>query len=281
MLSAIFIAIIPISSSAQTVVFGGDPHGHPKSNSPSSPMASNTPKNNNKNNNQNIWINSGWSYGPGYGYGGNGVSVNINSGYPYGGYYNPYNNYNNGYGYNIKKAARYSIRRSAGILNQAIGFQNWNDYYSPLLAKAIRHQQYARQLYWWGDYNGAYNHAERAAFLAWHVMSFYQPGYSGYDDDGLVDNGGYNPQPNPYSDPYNPYYRKNQNSSNNPETINDDLSMKKQASHSGSQSSPNPGMNAVSKTSLQNEEMDSKLPSVNLSDQDLIKSIKAQDLDIE
>lgn len=279
MLSAIYLAIIPVSSNSQTVVFGGDPHGQPKQNNPSSPMASNGPKSNNKNNNQKIWINGGWSYGPGYG--GNGISVNMNSGYPYGAYYNPYNNYYGGY--SMKKAARYSIRRSAGMLNQAINFQTWNDYYSPLLAKAIRHQQYARQLYWWGDYNGAYNHAERAAFLAWHVMNYYQPGYSGYYDDGFVDNEGYNPQPNPYSDPYNPYYRKNHTNSNNPESIDDDLSMKKQSSNNTTPNSQstNANINKAPTPSQQNEEIDLKLPSVNISDQDLIKSIKAQDLNIE
>lgn len=162
-------------------------------------------------NNERIYASAGFnSWNPW----GGGVSVQIGN-YPnYGGNYN----YGNSYGYgnynNMKRAARNSIRSAANVIGQALQFSDWNDTYSPWLAKAIRHQQYAKQLYFWGDYAGALNHAERAGFLAWNSLSYFNNSY-GYNNgfDG-------NYSPNPYSDPNNPYYRKG-NSTNAPSS-NDD-----------------------------------------------------------
>jgi len=145
-----------------------------------------------------------WGHGSGWCWGGGnnncGPNITIGFGGPYYGNAFCYNqNYYNGY--SAKKAARYSIRSAGNLINQTIAFDTWNDVYSPLLAKAIRHYNYAREQYWWGNYPAAYNHAERAGYLAWYSLQYFQDPYSNY--------GGY-VQPNPYSDPYNPYYRSNQ-----------------------------------------------------------------------
>ncbi len=163
----------------------------------------NGPKNNPapQNNNQSgdHW-GHGWAWGGGYNNCGPNVGVTIGFGSPYYGNAYCYNqNYYNGY--SAKKAARYSIRSAGNLINQAVAFNTWNDIYSPLLAKAIRHYNYAREQYWWGNYPAAYNHAERAGYLAWYSLQYFQ--------DPYYNNGGYG-QPNPYSDPYNPYYRSDQ-----------------------------------------------------------------------
>lgn len=157
----------------------------------------NTPQNNPapQNNNQS---DERWGFGWGSGWGHPHGVVSVNIGYnPY-----PYNNYYAN-GYSLKKATKYSIKAAGKMINQAVAFDSWNDIYSPLLAKAIRHYNYSRELYWWGNYQAAYNHAERARYLAWYSLQYFQnpnygPGYGG----------GY--EPNPYSDPYNPYYRTDQ-----------------------------------------------------------------------
>ncbi len=158
-----------------------------------------TPSNNNQ---------SGEHWGQGHGWGGGwgnnnyGPNVGVTIGFasPYYGNAYCYNN-NNYNGYSIKKAARYSIRSAGNMINQAVAFDTWNDIYSPLLAKAIRHYNYARELYWWGNYQAAHNHAERAGYLAWYSLQYFQDPYS--------NNGAYG-QPDPYGDPYNPYYRTDQ-----------------------------------------------------------------------
>jgi len=172
------------------------------------PASNNTSPNNQ--NDRHVWA----SNHQGNGHWGGNVSIHIGGGYP--NYYG--SNYGYGYNnfYNAKKAARNNIRQAANIIGQALQFSEWNDVYSPWLAKAIRHQQYAKQLYFWGDYAGAINHAERANFLAWNTLSYFNNSY-GYDD-GLSGNG----YPNPYSDPNNPYYRQNNSNNNSQPNSNSD-----------------------------------------------------------
>ena len=214
------------------------------------------------------------------------VNININGGgyygggYYYGNGYN-YNNYGYNYGsYNMKKAASSSIHQSAGFIGQALQFTEWNDIYSPWLAKAIRHQQYARQLYFWGDYAGALNHAERAGFLAWNTLTYFNGGGYGYNNYG---GGSY---PNPYSDPNNPYYRQN-NSGNQP-TMDDmpanngyGYSERKSAGQEqtskGSYNENNSGMRSAPK--MEASKIDESLPQNKTSDRELLK-ISAKDLDI-
>jgi len=123
---------------------------------------------------------------------------------PVGGYYaqqnyGQYNRYNNIYRRNV----RMEINQSAAVIERAMAFSSWNDIYSPMLAKAIRHQQYAQQLYYWGDYAAAQNHAERAGFLANYALYYLQePGYA--NGPGSAPN----TYPDPYGDPHNPYYRQ-------------------------------------------------------------------------
>ncbi|MES2514559.1 MAG: hypothetical protein V4580_10465 [Bacteroidota bacterium] len=210
-------------------------------------------------------------HGPNWG--GN-VNIHIGNGYP-----NSYSNnygygyYNNSY-YSVKKAARNSIRQSANVIGQALQFSDWNDTYSPWLAKAIRHQQYAKQLYFWGDYAGALNHAERAGFLAWNTLSYFNDPY-GYNN---------NAYPDPYSDPNNPYYRQSSPNSVTPsnsgsdddygyrkaspdKTADDNGTVKREAHPAGAQK--------MGKT-----ELDGSLPQNKLNDRELLK-INAKDLDIE
>ncbi|MES2761534.1 MAG: hypothetical protein V4677_04985 [Bacteroidota bacterium] len=196
-----------------------------------------------------------------------GGNVNIHVG----GYTNSYpNNYGYSYGYNnyysVKKAARNSIRQSASVIGQALQFSDWNDTYSPWLAKAIRHQQYAKQLYFWGDYAGALNHAERAGFLAWNTLSYFNNPY-GYN----------NAYPDPYSDPNNPYYRKsNPNTTQSNTGSDEDYGYRKNSSDKTAEES-----GAVRReTQAAKPELDSSLPQNKLNDRELLK-INAKDLDIE
>jgi hypothetical protein len=177
-------------------------------------------------------------------FGGN-VTIGFGGGPYYGNPY-PYNNYNYN-GYNWRKATRNSIRSAKYVINDAVAFDSWNDIYSPLVAKAIRHYNHARQLYWWGDYQAAYNHAERAKYLAWYSLQYFQdPGYY---------NGGY--QPDPYSDPYNPYYKKDQSGN--------DANRKKDNSSNRT------------RESLKQDELDSKLPGAGKSDREILKSYDKSD----
>lgn len=206
---------------------------------------------------------------------GGGVSVQV-SNYPY--YAGGPNYYGNSYGnhYNIKKAARYSIRQSAQVIRQAMHFSDWNDMYSPWLAKAIRHQQYAKQLYFWGDYAGALNHAERAAFLAYNTLNYFN-GYYGYNDG--FGGGGYNNYPNPYSDPNNPYYRKSDPNNSNGNTNNEEGDYGYRKSNNGT-----PNVEGEKKINTERkmvpEKIDNSLPQSKMDDKELLK-MNPKDLDIE
>jgi hypothetical protein len=201
------------------------------------------------------------------------VSIHV-GGYPdYGSnYYYGYNNYNSNY-YSVKKAARNSIRQSAGVIGQVLQFSDWNDLYSPWLAKAIQHQQYAKQLYFWGDYAGALNHAERAGFLAWNTLSYCNNGYNGY---------GQNNYPNPYSDPNNPYYRQsNPATTSQPNAGNEEYGYRKSGSGNVQENSGNRKAETQAATEqFKKTELDGTLPQSKLSDRELLK-VNAKDLDIE
>ena len=269
-LTTICTVIISLSVTAQRNHNGGSNSPQPQN----QPQPQNNPQPN-QHNNHHGW--SGNNHHPNWG-----GSVNIHIGGFPNNYYN--NNYGYGGGYNnyysIKKAARNSIRQSANVIGQALQFSDWNDTYSPWLAKAIRHQQYAKQLYFWGDYAGALNHAERAGFLAWNTLSYFNNAY-GYDD-GFAGNN----YPNPYSDPNNPYYRQSTpNTTTQPNTGSDeDFGYRKGNSdktteESGSvkrenQSAP-ANMQKVDKTQL-----DGSLPQSKLNDRELLKT-NVKDLDIE
>lgn len=198
---------------------------------------------NNEQQNNHHWGNGhggGWNNGCGNGWGN--VSIGFGN-YP--SYGNPYQ-YNNYYGngYSMKKQTRYSIRAAGQIINEAVAFDTWNDNYSPMLAKAIRHYEYARQLYWYGDYQSAYNHAERARYLAWYSLQYFQnPNCNEYNGVGYD-------QPNPYSDPYNPYYRNDQTNNGNSN------------SNSGNKKEEFP----------KQENIDLKLPGSDINDKELIRT---------
>jgi hypothetical protein len=225
------------------------------------------------------------SGGNGWNSWGGGMSVNIGNS----GGCNNYGNYGNyGYGYNnyysVKKAARQSLRNSAQVIGNALQFSDWNDTYSPWLAKAIRHQQYAKQLYFWGDYAGALNHAERAGFLAWNTLNYFNS--YGNDYDGY----GNNSYQDPYQDPNNPYYRKgNTNTTNgNTNNNNDDDSdfgykkgeVKNQNTTDEPTEEKNVEGNSKQRQQMQKTEVDSKLPENKLSDKELLK-VNVKDLDVE
>jgi hypothetical protein len=198
------------------------------------------------NNNGSKWGGSviiGWNNYPGY----------------YGG---PY--YNNNYSYNqLRKTARNSLRTAGAVIHDAVAFDIWNETYSPMLAKAIRHYNYARQLYRWKDFNGALNHAERARYLAWYSLQFFQgPAYNnyGYDYD----------YPDPYGDPYNPYYKKP-----NPNPSAGDNSGFKKVNPAGEQGGVEG--NKTAERMPKTDEIDKKLPGAERGDQELIKSFKKED----
>ena len=265
-LTTICTVIISLSVSAQRNHNGNQPQGN---NQPQ--PTQNTHQHNNQNDRH------GWAsnHHGGGNWGGN-VSIHNGGGYP--NYYG--NNY--GYGYNnnysVKREARNSIRQSANVISQALNYSEWNDTYSPWLAKAIRHQQYAKQLYFWGDYAGALNHAERAGFLAWNTLSYFNNS-NGYDDGFAGD--GYQ---NPYSDPNNPYYRQN-NSNNTTQTntsSDEDYGYRKGSSEKTDEngSSTKREVQPSSDQKMSKTELDVSLPQSKVSDKELLK-MDAKDLDIE
>jgi len=147
------------------------------------------------------------------------------------------------------------------------------------LAKAIRHQQYAKQLYFWGDYAGALNHAERAGFLAYNTLNYFN-GYYEYND-GFE--GGYNNYPNPYGDPNNPYYRKadptGSNENTNSGNGDDDSNFGYRKSNSGTPNAEGEKkMNTERK--MAPEKIDNSLPQNKMSDKELLKT-NPKDLDVE
>lgn len=237
----------------------------------------------------------GW-YGPKKYYGG-GFNVIIGGGYPYGGWYSPgygYGNYYGNYyynqwGYSVKRSARYSLQMAGSIINDAVAFNDWNDTYSPILAKAIRHYNYARKLYYWGNYNAALNHAERARYLASYSFQYFQGG--GFDDGfGYnYNNGGYGQGgQNPYGDPYDPYYNQvNPNSGNGnggmDEDIYDDVQYKQQGNGVGNAipNNGNPGNSnaqALKQALPKDDAIDKQLPGSPEDDKLLIKSFKPNDV---
>lgn len=263
------LTVISLSTVAQTRYGGNDPrHGNGQSQGSGSNdnwSSGNSGNDTKRGGHVNINIGGGY-YGGGY-----------NSGYYYGNNYNSY--YGSGYGYNVKRAARNSIHQSAGFIGQALQFTEWNDIYSPWLAKAIRHQQYAKQLYFWGDYAGALNHAERAGYLAWNTLAYFNGGAYGYNNYGT---GAY---PNPYGDPNNPYYR--QGTPSNQPTIDDMPSGDTYGYTERKSSSQNPtGNGTYSQNSgsikgqrLESNKIDENLPQNTMNDRDLLK-MGAKDLDI-
>jgi hypothetical protein len=226
------------------------------------------PKHTNNNDNQKIYASANVNTWHPWG---GGVSVQIGN-YPnYSGNYYYGNQYGYGNYHSMKKAARNSIRNSARVIGQALQFSDWNDIYSPWLAKAIRHQQHARQLYFWGDYAGALNHAERAGYLAWNTLNYFN-GYYGYNNG--FGGGGY--YPNPYSDPNNPYYKKG-NTENLNNSSEDDFGYRKKTD---SKDSENNLPKTYTERKMQKEEIDNSLPESEMNDKDLLKT-SAKDLDIE
>lgn len=251
-LSTICAVVISLNTNAQHRTRGNETQP---------PKQTNTNKGNQK-----IYASAGYnSWGP---WGGS-VSIHVGN-YPnYGGGY-----YGNGYGnYNhIKKAARNSIRQSAHTIGQALQFSDWNDMYSPWLAKAIRHQQYAKQLYFWGDYAGALNHSERAGFLAWNTLCYFNNSY-GYDD-GFAGNN----YPNPYSDPNNPYYRQANPSGSNNNSSDEGPGYRKKGDDTKPVESTNENPNGERK--MAKTELDGSLPQSKLNDRELLK-MNVKDLDVE
>jgi len=235
------------------------------------PQPQNNPQPNQHNNNHG-W--SGNNHHPNWG-----GSVNIHIG----GFPTVYPNYY-GYGYNnyysVKKAARNSIRQSANVIGQALQFSDWNDTYSPWLAKAIRHQQYAKQLYFWGDYAGALNHAERAGFLAWNTLSYFNNVY-GYDDGFAGGN-----YPNPYGDPNNPYYKQGNPKSTTQPSTNSDEDFGYRKGSAGKTANDNSSEKKDTQTTPANTqkaekaELDNSLPQSKLNDKELLKT-NIKDLDID
>lgn len=269
-LTTICTVIISLSLTAQRSHNGGN--NQPQQ--PSQPQNNSQPTKNNNQNDRHGWANNN-NHNPNWG-----GSVNIHfGGFPntYGNTYgNNYgNNYGYGYGYNnnynsIKRASRNSISQSANIIGQALQFSDWNDTYSPWLAKAIRHQQYARQLYFWGDYAGSLNHAERAGFLAWNTLSYFNNSY-GYNN---------NAYPDPYSNPNNPYYRQsNPNATTQPNTSSDEDYGYRKGSTENNGTTKREAQPATQQK-VDKAELDNTLPQNKLSDRELLK-VNARDLGIE
>ena len=206
-------------------------------------------------------------------YAGSGIHIQFGV-FPFWGDGNGYNYYGNDYGTSIRRAARNSIRQSASVLGNALNYSDWNDAYSPWLAKAIRHQQYAKQLYFWGDYAGALNHAERAGYLAWTTLNYFNDGF-GYNDG--YNGGNY---PNPYSDPNNTYYRKNSTTAPNTNngSDNSDFGYRKNADNSQSTEKTNGTKNT--KGELKSSDLDTTLPESKANDKELLKT-SVKDLDVE
>jgi hypothetical protein len=256
-IATVTIAFMWLNSSAQRSHNGTQ---HQPNNQPQSKQ------NNNQNGKHHGW-GSNNHHGPHWG--GN-VVVHV------GGPPNPYyNNYGYGYGYNnyynVKKAARNSIRQSASIIRQALQFSDWNDIYSPWLAKAIRHQQYAKQLYFWGDYTGALNHAERAGFLSWNTLDYFNNPYS-YNN---------NAYPDPYGNPNNPYYRQSNPNTQSGQSGDEDLGYRKGNTEKSIGSiAESKDSNSFDTQRKAAPELEQALPQSKMSDKELLRT-SPKDLDIE
>ncbi len=272
-LATICAVVISISTSAQHRSRGNEP------------LASTyTTKENNASTNNQKYYGSGNNNGNKKWYGWNsGVTISIGTPPVYG--YNNYgNNYYNNY-YSSKKASRYALKRSANVIREALRFSNWNDTYSPWLAKAIRHQQFAKQHYFWGNYAAAINHSERAGFLAWNALNYFNNGFA--NNNGFNDDFGYSNYQDPYQNPNNPYYKKgniNSNSNYNEpveNNIDDDFGYKKANANMDSQpNTTETEINSTTKLELKTAELDMQLPQQNKNDKELLK-MNANDLDIE
>lgn len=194
---------------------------------------------------QNQWNvgNAGWNTV--YGYHGS-VSFGFDNAYLYG-----YPDFYSGFAGNtfaIKKSARYSLRLTNALIEEAIGLHSWHDVYSPVLAKAIRHYQFARQLYRWGKFYEAYHHAERGRYLAWFSLQFF--------NNTLGSAQCYSYWPDTYDNPFNPYYKSNQSTENNEQM----------------------GTNNKKAKHLENVNMDNVLPPQEMSDRELIRSFDKNDI---
>jgi hypothetical protein len=201
----------------------------------------NQPQNVPQYNNNSQGSHSGWGQGGSFG----NVTIGFNT-YPN---YYAYNNCNSYNGYSLRKTTRYSLGAAGQLINQAVAFDSWNDIYSPILAKAIRHYNYAQQLYWWGNYQAAHNHAERARYLASYSLQYFQSPGCGGNYGGAY-------EPNPYSDPNNPYYRTDQtdNSQN--------------GSGQGNKTAGAPNSDGI----------DQKLPGSGINDKELIRNFNKTEL---
>jgi hypothetical protein len=267
-ITTICTVIISLNVTAQRNHNGGNNSAQ----QPTQPQHNPKPTQNNNQNDKHGWSSN--NHHPNWG-----GSVNIHiGGFPaiYPNYYGNNYGYNNNY-YNVKKAARNSIRQSANVIGQALQFSDWNDTYSPWLAKAIRHQQYAKQLYFWGDYAGALNHAERAGFLAWNTLSYFNNGF-GYNND--FNGGNY---PNPYGDPNNPYYRQSDPNSASQQNSNsdEDFGYRKNNTEKTTDNSNNSKRQAPTSTQkMEKVELDNTLPQSKLNDKELLKT-SVKDLDID
>lgn len=214
--------------------------------------------------NEKWWINVGVSNGPNWG---GPPPYYQGQNYGYGNNYGYNNNYGNYYGYNYRKVARKTIRKTAYIVHNAIQQAQWNGIYNPILSNAVNHQQYAKFLYNQGEYVGAMHHSKRARYLAWEAINFNyaainNPGYDDWDDDDDNYGNGNNYNGGGYGNNNNDdYYKKNGNNNNN-------NGSKQPAPSQGTQKTPS------------NEDLDNKLKKKEIP-KDEMQKIKLSDLDIQ
>lgn len=164
----------------------------------------------------------------------------------------------------LKKTTRISIRQSAFVIKKALNYLNCNRVYCPWLAKAVKHQRYAKQLYALGNYISALHHSERAEFLAWHVLNDAQ--YSSVN---------HNEYPNPYQKPNHSHRRTNlDENSKNQESHIEDLGDEGTTIQNSNKNEELNGNKLVEKN------IDEELPENQLSDSELLK-MDAKDLDVD
>lgn len=188
--------------------------------------------------------------------------------------YQPYNYgttvpscYNSNY---MKRAAKNSIRESAYAIRNAVQVSNWNDVYSPLIAKAIRHQQYAKTLYMQRNLAAAINHANRAAYLANQATDCI----TAMSDYGYIDNVySYNDRDNDNGDYMNDasnYRQRNTVTSTQSESATTVASVNRKRS-----------LHANVKPQVEESELDNQLPVSKVSDSELLKKIDVQRMLVE
>lgn len=207
-----------------------------------------------------------------------------NNSYGYSSYSNS-NGWANNYDYSywtIRKITKNYLFETGMFLNNVLYQFAPNPFTGPLLSGAVRHQRFAKTLYYQGFYDEALQHSNYARSLTMKAANFLNPYFMpAFTDFSFLNNGGYNNNGGNGYGAYDDNYRKaNPNSSNNTGDANRNANSesKKAAPLNNSK-----GVKQIMKKEISSAEIQSlekSLPKDNLQEKELLKT-KGKDLTIE